>query len=474
MASGSISSPGLGSNLDVSGIVAKLMTVEAAPLTQLNNREGALQAKISLLGQIKGAIASIQSAARALNAAAATPVQRAISADTNVLNASATSGAASGSYGVNVLKLAQAQNIATAGQPSRTASIGAGTTTTLTISAGSISGGTLDTDTGLYTGATFTANTSKQPVTIGLDATNNTLEGIRDAINAANAGVTASIVSDGSANPHRLVIKANDTGLEHSIKIAVSGDAALQNLLAYDPAGTQNFSQLQAAQSAQLVIDGVTVTSASNSVSSALDGVTFALKAVGSTTITVAKDNTGVTASLSQLVKSYNDAEKAIGDATQKGANLQGDYGTVTILNRLRGELGAMKSGFGPYGSLSQLGVSFQRDGSLAFDSSKLAGALGGADSLKAAALVGSFANALGAATASMLGTTGSLQAKTDGINRTIEDISGQRDVLNRRLTSIQARYLAQFNALDGLMGRMQQTSTYLTQQLANLSKIGN
>ncbi|MEO8163842.1 MAG: flagellar filament capping protein FliD [Betaproteobacteria bacterium] len=473
MASGSISSPGLGSNLDVSGIVSKLMTVEAAPLNQLNTREGSLQAQISLLGQIKSTVSGIQTAARALKTAASASVFRATSSDASVLNPTTSAGAVAGSHDITVTKMAQAQSIVSAGQASRTASIGAGTATTLTISAGSISGGTLDTESGVYTGATFTANAAKVPVTVNLDGTNNTLEGIRDAINAANAGVTASVISDGAANPHRLVIKANDSGSENSIKIAVSGDAMLQGLLTYDPAGTQNLSQLQGAQSAQLTVDGVAVTSANNLVDAVIDGVTLNLKATGSATVTVSKDNTGLTAALSQLAKSYNDANKAIGDATRKGADLQGDYGTVTILNRLRGEIGALKNGFGPYSSLSQFGATFQRDGSLAFDSSKLLGALNGTDSLQAASMIGNFTAAIKGASDSMLGSNGSLQARTDGVNRSIKDIGNQRDVLNRRLTQIQARYLAQFNALDALMGRMQQTSTYLTQQLANLSKIG-
>jgi flagellar hook-associated protein 2 len=473
MASGSISSPGLGSNLDVSGIVSKLMALESQPLTQLDAREGTLQANISTFGQIKSTISSVQAAVSALKTSVLTPTYRTAASDPSVVSARTSDGVASSSHDISISAIAQAQRIVSTGQTSRTAAIGTGTATTLTITFGTISGGTLGSNTGLYSGAAFTANPDTQSVTINIDGTNNTLQGIRDAINAASAGVTASIVSDGSATPNRLVIQSNATGLMNSIKLEVTGDATLQTLLAYDPAGLQNLSQLQAAQSAQLSVDGVPITSASNSVSGVIDSLAFDLKAAGSATVSVNRDTTPIATALTQLVKAYNDASSAIAEATKKGANLQGDTGTISMLARLRAELGGLRVGFGSYSSLSQLGVSFERDGSLTFDSSKLQSALNDhfAD---ATAMIGGCATALANATDGMLGPNGILQSRTDGISRSIKDIDGRRAALSQRLDQIQARYLAQFNALDTMISSLKQTSTFLDQQLANLPKINN
>ena len=471
MATGSIASPGLGSNLDVSGIVSKLMALEARPLNILNAREGRLQAQISLFGQIKGTIASMQSAARSLGTSVAAAAYRASSTNETVVAVRAESGVTVGSHDVTIANIAQAQRIATAGQASRTAAIGSGAATTLTISFGTISGGTLVPDTGLYSGAAFNANGARTPVVIDIDGTNNTLEGLRTAINAANAGVTASIVSDGTATPNRLVISSISTGLENSVKIEVTGDAALQNLLAYDASGTQNLSQLQSARSAALSIDGVSITSAGNSVSGAIEGLTFDLKAAGSAIVSVNRNTTQIEAALNQLVKSYNDANKAIVDNTKKDAVLQGDTGTVSLLARLRAEIGAHRAGAGTYSSLSQVGVSFARDGSLTLDSARLSSTLlAGTDEVSS--LLGRVATALSATTDGMLGSNGSLQAHTDSANRSIKEVDRRRESLNGRLEQVQARYLAQFTALDTMISGMKQTSAFLDQQIANLPKI--
>ena len=140
MASGSISSPGLGSNLDVSGIVSKLMSLESQPLTRLDAREGTLQSQISIFGQIKSTISSMQAAVGALKTSASTPAYRATASDTSVVTARAADGVASGIHDITISNIAQAQRLASAGQASRTAGIGSGTATTLTISFGTIAG----------------------------------------------------------------------------------------------------------------------------------------------------------------------------------------------------------------------------------------------------------------------------------------------------------------------------------------------
>ena len=467
MATGNISSPGLGSNLDVTTLVNNLMAFERRPLTLLDTKEASLQAQFTLLGGIKGALSAFQGANRSLQSLAAQNNFKATSSDANVVTAATPGNVGAGVYAVSVTQVAQAQRIATAGQASQSDAIGAGGATTVSFTFGTVSGGTFDSNTGVYTGAAF-ADGGATAVSVTIDSTNNTLAGIRDAINAAGAGVTASIVNDGSATPYRLVLNATGTGVARSMKVEVSGDAALSSLLSYDAAGTQNPTQLQAAQDAKLTVDGISITRPTNTVTGVVEGVTFTVKAAGSSTVTVGRDTAPIVAAVTQLVKTYNDASKAIGDATAKGATLQGNTAIVSTLGRLRSEIGALRPGLGAFQSLSQLGVSFQRDGSLTLDTAKLSTALNG-NYADATALVGRFTSTMSTLTSTMLGENGSIDAQTDGITRTIDDIDRQRVAISRRLESVEARYLAQFTALDTLIASMKQTSSFLEQQLANI-----
>ena len=223
-----LSSPGLGSNLDVNGIISKLMTVESQPLQKLAKKEASYQAQLSAYGSLSGALSSFQGTVNGLASLSKFQAVSATPADSTVLSASASSSAAAGSYSVNVATLAQAQSVYAAGQASTTAAIGSGASTTLTFQFGSISGGTLTN--GKYTGATFTQDASRASGTVTINSSNNTLEGIRDAVNAANIGVSATIINDGSATPNRLVFTSKTSGATSAMKIAVSGDASLSSL----------------------------------------------------------------------------------------------------------------------------------------------------------------------------------------------------------------------------------------------------
>ena len=223
------------------------MTVEQQPITRLNNQISSYNAKISALGTVQSALASFQSAVQGLNSLTFNSFS-ATSSNSAVLSATASSIAKPGNYSLTVSQLAQAQNLVVAGQASATTAIGSGASTTLTFDFGTISGGTLTN--GTYTGASFASNGGATK-SVTIDSSNNTLSGIRDAINAANIGVTASIINDGSASPYRLVLTSNTTGVANSMKISVAGDATLSGLLAEDPAGTQNLSQTSAASERQ-------------------------------------------------------------------------------------------------------------------------------------------------------------------------------------------------------------------------------
>jgi len=385
-----IAAPGIGSGLDINGIISQLLRVESQPLTVLDKKEATFQAKISAYGNIKGSLSSFQTAVRGLSDISKFQVYKAASADTTVYSATASSTAAVGNYGIEVTRIAKADKLTATGQASSTVTIGAGATTTLTFDFGTIGGGTLGVD-GKYTGAgrTFTLNPLKASKTVTINNTNNTLEGIRNAINTANIGVTATIVNDGSGTtPYRLLLTSNDTGAVNSLRIDVTGDATLQGLLAYDSTATQNLAQTDTAQhaslnDAQVKVDGFTITKATNAITDVIPGVTLNLikaSAVGvATNLTVTRDNAAVKTSVESFVKAYNDIRKTVTDltsynaGTKQGAILQGDSSAVGVLRQIRSTLNnTVQFSTGTLTLLSQIGVSFQKDGSLALDSTKL------------------------------------------------------------------------------------------------------
>lgn len=466
--SGTLTASGVGSGLDVKSLVAQLMTVEQRPLLLLAKQEASYQAKLTGLGSVQGSFSTLQTAAKALIASGTAAYGTSVS-DTAFLAASAGSTATNGSYSIAISKLAQGQKlVAPTGQASKDAAIGSGT---LTIELGTISGTPVN---GQYASAGFAADPASTPVTLTIDSSNNTLAGIRDAINAANAGVTATIINDGGATPYRLALTSNATGAASSMRLSVGGgDAALDALLGYDPtAASQHFNETQTAQNAALTVDGVAITSATNSVADAIQGVTLNLtkQTTSAITVTVQRDNSKLTSALGALVSAYNSANKAIASATAKDAVLQGNSGVLGLQRQVRAILGGVQASDGAYTILSQLGVSFQKDGTLALDSAKLNVALSAnvGDVSKLAMAIG---EALKTATESLLGPSGPLASQTAGINRSITDIGTQRTRIQGRLESVQQRYQAQFNALDTLLSNMTKTSNFLTQQLANLPK---
>jgi flagellar hook-associated protein 2 len=462
-----ISSAGIGSGLDVDNIVSQLMQLEQRPLLLLAQRESRLTAQLSTLGTVKSAVSSFLDAANALKTAGTTEVFKLASSNAEAVTGSASATAAAGSYSVTVTQLAQAQRLVATGQSAPGAAIGDGSPTTISFSFGGIAGGTLDTDSGTYSGATFTADPSMTPFQVEIGATNNTLEGIRDAINAADKGVTAAIVNDGSGTPWRLTLSADVTGAKSSLKIDVAGNAVISSLLANDPAGVQNLRQTQVAQDAQLSISGIAISRSSNSVSDAIQGVTLKLTAPATdVAVTVSRDNTTITGALKGLVDAYNEVNKTIKTATGKDALMQGDTATTSVLNRLRSMIGSSIGGQ----SLSGLGVAFQRDGSLKFDSAKAQAAID-ADPASAMSAMKAFGDAFAKVATSLSGSGGSLDARTTGISKALDGISKQGDAIDRRLEMVEKRYRAQFSALDAMIAGMQQTSTFLSQQLANLPK---
>lgn len=474
----SVASLGVGSNLDLSGLLDKLANAESQPLVLLQKQQVSYTSKLSAYGTLQGVLSSFQAAANKLSGASLFQGVKALSSAADVLTATGDSTAVAGTYAVNVTQLAAAQSLVSAGVASTTAAIGAGAATTVTIDYGAIAG-TLNPATGTYdAGATFTADAARAPVSLTIDGTNNTLSGIRDKINStAGIGATASIVNDGTTN--RLVLTSTTTGQKSSMRISVAGDAALQSLLANDPAGTQNFKETATATNAALTVNGIAVTSGSNTVASSIQGVTMTLAKTGLSTLTVSQDTSAVESAISDFVKAYNSLQSTATQLTKydqktnTGAALVGDSTLRAIQSRIRATLNTPQAG--EYTVLSKVGVTFQKDGTIAFDAAKLKSAFAANKEAVSALFAGTVSNkGYGKQVSELIdtftGTHGMLKGATDGVKTTLESLDKQYAATEERVDSKVARYRAQFTQLDTLMARLNSTSSYLTQQFANLS----
>ena len=472
-----ITSLGVGSGLDLNSLLTNIRSAENLPLQLIQQRQTSYTAKLSAYGQLQAALGALETTANSLASSTLFESVKASSSATSVLGASAASTASAGSYSVNVTQLAQAQSVAATGVASASTAIGDGT---VTIEFGTISGGVLD-GSGHYSGATFTADATRTPQSITIDSSNNTLTGIRDAINDESAlGVTASIVNDGSGTPYRLVLTSKTTGETSSMHITVAGDVALSNLLAHDPAGTQNLQETFTAKNAELTVNGIAITGATNSIEDAIEDVTMTLSTTGSSTVTVAKDTASVSSAINAFVSAYNSLQStasklsAYNVDSKSGAALVGDSTLRSIQVRIRSLLNTPQSS-GTMTMLSQAGVSFTKDGTLEVDSSKLNTALssdmaGVATLFSGVSGSGGYGTQMAALLDGFTDTSGLLTVAQNGLNTTLKSLDKQFSDTQDRIEATMARYQAQFSQLDTLVSRMNQTSNYLTQQFSALS----
>lgn len=380
-----LSSAGIGSNLDVEGIVSKLMSVERQPLTKLARLEASYQTKLSGFGTLKGALSAFQTAVRGLSDITKFQGLKAAAADATVATVSASSSAVPGTYSLKVTQLAQSQKLVAAGVASEATPVGQGV---ISFDFGSITGGTFDAATGKYTGAAF-ASSGSGVKTVTIDGSNDSLSGMRDAINKAAIGVSATIVNDGSGTPYRLALTSTATGLPTSMKISVAdadpGVPSLSTLLNHDPAGSQALEQKSTAQNAEFTVDGIAVSKASNNITDVVAGVNFTLLKTNTdpTAVTITRDTAAVTTAVNDFVKAYNEISKNFVDATAYNATTK----TAAILNgeaAVRGMQGQMRAvlsnaiggGASAFSRLSEIGVTLQKDGNLAADATKLGNAI--------------------------------------------------------------------------------------------------
>jgi len=436
------------SGLPVDDLVSSLMSIERQPLVTLQSRQSSFNSKLSAFGTLKSAVSTFQTAVKNVSGDALAALTATSSKSETVgVSVAKGSGASAGSYAIEVNKLAQSDKLVSA-------SVAPGTKFAAADSSMSISIG------------------GKDPVALTL--TDTTLSGLSNAINKANAGVTATILNDGTGD--RLVITGNDTGAANSVKIAATG-----SLAQFDTTGG-TMTKSQEAQNAELTIDGIAVSKPSNTVTDAIKGVTLNLNQTNAGSpvkISLAKDTTAVTNQITAFVDAYNtlatavNKQTAFNATTKTGAVLNGDAGARSILTSIRAELGKAVGDSTGLKTLSDIGIAFQRDGTLKLEKpDKLKSALEtnftGVSSLFSS--TDGVATRLTKVTEEMLGSKGLFKTRTDGLNATIQNIDKSKERMELQLAQTEKRYRAQFTALDTMMTNMQSMSSYMTQQLAALA----
>lgn len=449
-----ISSLGVGSGLALTGLLDQLESAERLKLTPITNQQSAIESKISAFGRLQSSLTSLQTAVKTLATAATYQGQTSRISGSGV-GVAVTSSAVPGSYQVQVTQLAQAHSLATTGVSDKTAALGTGT---LTITSG------------------------EETLTISVAAGSNSLEGIRDAINAKKGGVTASIVNDGSGTPWRLALTSKATGTEAAMTVSFadggSGGDQLNTLFnPYDAAtNASGYKETAAAKNAQLTVNGLAITSQSNTVEGALQGVTLTLSAIGDAqTLTVERDTASIKSAINSFVSAFNSLDGITDSLTSYDAD-SGAAGTLLGDSTLRGVQSRLRQTInggldeGTYRYLSDLGISLQLDSTLRVDDSKLTEALEG-DLADVQALFVGTADKPGLAAKLNTSLTDILDSK-GVISSAIEGLESRSEALDERYARMESsiamtieRYRVQFSSLDTLIAQMNSTTTYLTQQ---------
>lgn len=455
-----ISSIGVGSGLPLATLLENLRKAEELPLGMLAQRKQGYDATLSAYGVLKNSIESLQKAATELAKASTFSALTSTSSNPNALSATITAGGAAvaGQYTIEVGNLATTQNLSTVGQASRDTGIGSGGEISITID-----------------GTTKT-------LTLGADTS---LDGLRAAINAADLGVTASIVNDGDPNaPFRLVLSANDSGTKASVSaISVSGNAALNDVLGYGAGTTAStpMTQVVEAKDAHVKLNGIDIVSGSNTLSDTIDGVSLQLLAPTAAgapiTLKVESDNSVALKAAKDYVEAYNALQSTINRytnydaATKTGSPLTGDSTARNLQTQTRNMLIAALENSG-LGALKEVGLSTTLEGNLELDEAVFTKALAETPQK----VNGFFSSDTGLAkltdtlAGNYIDSDGALDSVTKGIQSTISDIEKQFEQMEVRVEDNMARYKTQYAALDALVAQMQSTSAYLTQQLSMLN----
>lgn len=460
----SISNLGVGSGLNLSDILDSMQTAEKAALKPISAQQTSYTAKLSAYATLKSALTTFQTANTTLNNANLFTATTATSSS-SAFSATTSGSTVAGKYTISVSQLAQAQTLTSAVQSSNTTALGDSSVSSRTLSIALADG-------------------SSKDITLTSDQTS--LTGMRDAINGADAGVTASIikVADGS---YRLSVSANESGSGKAVStIKVTGDDTLAGIIGYDASGSGSaMTESVTAQNAKLTVNNVAIESNSNTISDALEGITLNLSDTtsGTQTLTIAADTTKANAAITGWVSAYNTLQDTfssltkytavdVGTDSQDSSNgaLLGDSTLRTIQNQLKSLLTNAASS-STFKTMAQIGVtSNPTTGQLEVDSDKLSKSLKNNMSDVKEMIIGDgkttgVATTVASNLTSWLSSTGIVQSATDGVSKTLNALTAQYNAVNDRINDTITRLKAQFTQLDVVMSSLNQTSSYLTQQ---------
>lgn len=473
-----ISSPGVGSGLDVNSIVTQLVAIEKQPLQALQTKATSLQSQLSLYGTIKSQVSALKDAATTLASASSWASQAATSSNTAVATVSVDSTATATAFGLDITRLAQSQTTA-----SRTiaagASLGAGSGTgQLSIQLGSW---------GPAGAGPFVAGAGAA-VNINVSET-DTYTTIANAINAANAGVKATVLKIG--NTERLSFQSTTSGSDAGFSIASNGGFAALDSLSFTSLGngSESASGMESSQvglNATFKINGVAVESATNTVTNMVPGVTFNLAqttAVGSPVqISVAQDKVALQKNIQTFADAYSALNKTLADSTRyvqggKSGALQGDSTTVGLQNLMRKIIGSSSTG-STYARLSEVGLEQQTDGSMKLNTTKLTTAMGDVSNLQklfttnnSDAATNGFALKLRDLASGLLAADGTVSNKSTALQGAISRNGDEQERVTERAFRVEKQLRAQYSALDAQMAKISSLSSYVTAQLAQWNK---
>lgn len=469
-----ISAAGIGSGLDVQSIVSQLVALERAPIKQLQAQASTLQTRLSQYGTIKSQVATLADAAARLTQSSTWQATTATSSNAAAVTVTASTGALNGAHTVQVQQLASAQSAASA----------------VLAPAAVVGTGTLTIEIGRWSGSSFTAGDASS-VQVEIDPGEDDLASIAAKINAAKAGVRASVLRD--ANGKRLLVQSVETGEAKGFRITVADDdgndtdAAGLSALAFDLANGQGMGLAQAASDAQVLIDGVAIAASSNRLEDVLPGVTLQLGQVTSQPVEVRidVDHARIAQDIRAFVDAYNALDSTLANALKydaasgKAGALQGDATAVGLQQALRAMMRSV-SASEPFTRLLDVGIELSSGGGLRVDDGKLAAALDHLDDVRALftiktgeATTQGFALKVRDFARGLLDSEGSLSTRTSALQSAISRNTKEQERQEARVERVEARLLAQYGALDTKLASLNTLSAFVAQQVSLWSKIG-
>jgi len=452
-----ITSPGLASGIDIKSIVSQLVALERAPLQPLQRQAATVQSKISVLSTVKSSIDNLGTLAAKLGDPASWSGFNATSSNSTEVAVSATASATAGRFSLSVASLASSQSAAS---------------------------GVLNTTSGLGTGTLSFAVAGGAVKNVEILTGEDSPSAIAAKINSSDVGVTATVLKDASGE--RIIMRGKDTGAANTFTVAVTGGNAdgLQKL-AFGGGAVGGMTQAQPAANAKFSIDGVDLESATNQLSDTVPGLTLTLKKPTTTAvdINVSADTEGMKKNIQDFVDAYNSISTllttatAYNETTKTAGSLQGDSTAIGLQNALRGMMRSV-TGNGSVTRLADIGIVAAQNGTLEVKADKLNAAMENLSAVRNlftsedgdATTVG-FGLKVKAFADGIAGATGSLNARTDSLKQAVARNGKEQERVIDRAARAEIRYLAQYNAMDAAVGRLNGLSSFVNQQVTLWNK---